>query len=75
LSEASELVIKDTEHSRAKWRERSWLSFFGPWEAKEMRPEEKHKDCLLISAVGHFLHQKEEKMCVGVSFVALVVRK
>ena len=40
-----------------------------------MRPEEKHKDCLLISAVGHFLHQKEEKMCVGVSFVALVVRK
>lgn len=36
---------------------------------------EKNKECHLISRVGHFLHQKEEKMCVGVSFVALVVRK
>ena len=40
-----------------------------------MRPEKKQKDCLLISEVGHFIHQKEEKMCVCVSFVALVVRK
>lgn len=39
-----------------------------------MRPE-KNKECLLISGVGHFLYQKEEKMCVGVSFVALELRK